>query len=263
MIKINEGATLQYVSSGLFSTTQKWIHPRRIIDSFEIIYVTHGDIYVEEDGINYHLKRGDALLLEPEKLHTGTVASEGSTEFFWVHFLTDDINYFGMQKYISTEGEYMTLALFRELLHIANTEDAPDYAKDMPCGSIIAHLASIGRKRENDSTTAFSKISEWVRMNIRQTMKVSDIAEMFGYNKTYISRLFKKYSGMTLKDYINRERIKCAKELLLTTETSVKDISHTLGFDDENLFVKFFKYHENMSPTSFRNIYFKLHMNNK
>ena len=68
VIKINEGATLQYVSSGLFSTTQKWIHPRRSIDSFEIIYVTHGDIYIEEDCINYHLKRGDALLLEPEKI---------------------------------------------------------------------------------------------------------------------------------------------------------------------------------------------------
>lgn len=263
MIKINDGANLKYVSAGLFSTAKKWIHPRRIIDSFEIIYVTQGEVYIEENGINYHLKRGDALLLEPEKIHTGTVTSEGTTEFFWVHFLTDDISYFGMQKCISTEGEYMTLGLFRELLHIANTEDAPDYAKDMSCGGIIAHLASVGRKRENESTTAFSKISEWVRMNIRQTMKVRDIAEMFGYNKTYISRLFKRYSGLTLKDYINRERIKCAKELLLTTEASIKDIAYELGFRDENLFVKFFKYHENMSPTNFRNMYFKLHMNNK
>ncbi len=263
MIHIDNGIKLQYVSSGLFSTEQQWIHPRRVIDSYEIIYVTQGCVHIEEDGKEYTLSRGDALLLYPGVVHTGNRVSTGTTEFFWVHFLTDDIGYFGMDKLTSAEGEYITLNLFRELLHIANSSLMPDYAKDLSCGSIIAHLASIGKREESSPTVAFSKISEWVRMNIRCDMKVQDIAETFGYNKTYISRLFKRHSGMTLKDYINRERIKCAKELLLTTQSSIKEIAFELGFGDENLFVKFFKYHENMSPTSFRNMYFKIHMNNK
>ena len=263
MIQIDNGTKLEYVSSGLFSTEQKWIHPRRIIDSFEIIYVTNGEVHIEEDGTEYHLSRGDSLLLRPGIAHTGSRASEGTTEFFWMHFLTDDIESFGLPKTVSAEGEYITLNLFRELLHVVNTDGMPDYAKDFSCGSIIAHLAAIGKGAESDSTSVFSKISEWVRMNIRQDMKVSEIADLFGYNKTYISRLFKRYSGLTLKDYINRERMKCAKELLLTTEESIKDIAYNLGFGDENLFVKFFKYHEEMSPTKFRTLYFKIHMNNK
>lgn len=263
MVRINDSVKLEYISSGLFSTSQKWIHPRRIIDSYEIIYVTNGEVYIEENGIEYHLNRGDALLLLPGTVHTGSRISEGVTEFFWMHFLTDNIDCFGLGKTVSAEGEYITLNLFRELLHVANTEGMPAYAKDFSCGSIITHLSAIGKGTENGATSAFSKISEWVRMNIRQDMKVADIAEIFGYNKTYISRLFKRYSGLTLKDYINRERIKCAKELLLTTESSIKDIAFDLGFGDENLFVKFFKYHENMSPTKFRNMYFNIHMNNK
>ncbi len=263
MIQIDNGTKLEYVSSGLFSTEQKWIHPRRVIDSFEIIYVTGGKVHIEENDVEYHLSVGDALLLRPGVIHTGSRMSEGKTEFFWMHFKTDNIDCFGMNKVISAEGEYITLNLFRELLHIANTEGTPDYAKDFSCGSIIAHLAAIGKAFESESTSAFSKISEWVRMNIRQDMKVQDIAAIFGYNKTYISRLFKRYSGLTLKDYINRERIKCAKELLLTTESSIKDVAFELGFGDENLFVKFFKYHEKMSPTKFRNMYYKIHMNNK
>ena len=263
MIHIDNGIKLEYVSAGLFSTEQQWIHPRRTIDSYEIIYVTQGKVYIEENGREYALSRGDALLLSPGALHTGSRPSDGTTEFFWVHFLTDDVSFFGIDKITSCEGDYITLNLFRELLHVANTNAMPDYAKDLSCGSIIAHLASIGKANEAAPTVAFTKISEWVRMNIRRDMKVSDLADIFGYNKTYISRLFKKYSGKTLKDYINSERIKCAKELLLTTELSVKQIAFDLGFGDENLFVKFFKYHENMSPTSFRNMYFKIHMNNK
>lgn len=263
MIFINNDTKLEYVSSGLFSTEQKWIHPRRTIDSYEIIYVTEGKVYIEEDGVEYSLSQGDALLLYPGVMHTGSRMSEGETKFFWLHFKTDNIECFGMKKTVSAKGEYITLNLFRELLHIVNTEGTPDYAKDFSCGSIIAHLAAIGKVSENASTSAFSKISEWVRMNIRQDMKVQEIATIFGYNKTYISRLFKRYSGLTLKDYINRERIKCAKELLLTTEESIKDIAFDMGFGDENLFVKFFKYHEKMSPTKFRNMYYKIHMNNK
>ncbi|MBQ2841018.1 MAG: AraC family transcriptional regulator [Oscillospiraceae bacterium] len=263
MVRIDDRINLQYVSAGLFSTSQQWIHPRRIIDSYEIIYVTRGNVHIEEDGVEYSLKSGDVLLLRPGVLHTGSRMSEGEVEFFWVHFITDDIDYFCLDKVTSARGEYITLNLFRGLLHIANTVSMPEYARDLSCGSIIAHLASMGNGKEAASTTVFSKISEWVRMNIRQNMKVRDIAEMFGYNKTYISRLFKKHSGLTLKDYIDKERINCAKELLLTTDTSVKDIAYELGFGDENLFVKFFKYHEKMSPTNFRNMYFKIHMNNK
>ncbi len=263
MIRINEKVELSYVSSGLFSTEQKWIHPRRNIDSYELIYVTAGDVYIEEDGHEYHAGKGDTLLLVPGVEHMGGRMSDGHTEFYWLHFLTDDISFFGVDKVIHTDGDYIILNLFRELLHIANTENMAEFAPSLVCGNILAQLGTLGKAGETSATSAYSKIVEWVRMNIRQDMKVQDVARVFGYNKTYISRLFKKYSHMTLKEYINRERMKCAKELLLSTDSGIRSIALELGFGDENLFVKFFKYHENMSPTRYRNMYFNTHMNNK
>ncbi len=263
MINIDGRATLEYVSSGLFSTSQKWIHPQRSMDSYEIIYVTNGDVYIEENGVEYHLTKGQALLLCPETVHRGSRISEGETEFFWMHFMTNNIGYYSINKQIVAGGDYMTLSLFRELLHIANSENTPEYAKTFSCGNIIAHLAELDKKNDKTATATYSKISEWIRLNIYQEMTVQDIAERFGYNKTYISRIFKRYSGMPLKTYINNERIKCIKEFLLSTDMNIRQISDKFGFNDENLFVKFFKYHEQMSPTKFRNLYYKIHMNNK
>ena len=54
-----------------------------------------------------------------------------------------------------------------------------------------------------------------------------------------------------------------AKDLLLTTDLSVKEIAAQMEFAEENLFIKYFIYHEEISPVKFRNKYFNTHMNNK
>ena len=66
-----------------------------------------------------------------------------------------------------------------------------------------------------------------------------------------------------MKEYISSVRMKYAQNLLLTTNMSVKEISAQAEFENENHFIKFFKYHEGKSPSKFRNIYFNIHMNDK
>lgn len=46
--------------------------------------------------------------------------------------------------------------------------------------------------------------------------------------------------------------MKLAKDFLLTTDMSVKQISRELGYSEENLFIKFFTYHEKISPAAFK-----------
>ena len=53
------------------------------------------------------------------------------------------------------------------------------------------------------------------------------------------------------------------KDLLLTTDMSVKQISRELGYSGEYLFIKFFTYHEKISPAAFKAKYCNTHINNK
>ena len=57
--------------------------------------------------------------------------------------------------------------------------------------------------------------------------------------------------------------MKLAKDLLLTTDMSVKQISRELGYSEENLFIKFFTYHEKISPAAFLAKYCNTHINHK
>ena len=78
------------------------------------------------------------------------------------------------------------------------------------------------------------------------------MCEYLNYSRDYISKLFLSSYGITIKKYIDNKKIAISKQLLLTSKMSLGQISAALGFDDAGQFYKFFKYHEKISPTEFR-----------
>jgi len=107
-----------------------------------------------------------------------------------------------------------------------------------------------------------SEILEYVRINIKNNITVGEIADYFSYNPDYIGKIFKKYFDTGIKNFIVNERIKLAKDMLFTTNMTVKQISSELGFSTENNFIKFFTYHEHISPVKFRDRCGNTHINN-
>ena len=64
-------------------------------------------------------------------------------------------------------------------------------------------------------------------------------------------------------EYINGMKVAKAKELLSHSDQTVKEIAFSLGFDDEKYFMKLFKNYERITPTQYRNIYYKTYINNR
>ncbi len=68
----------------------------------------------------------------------------------------------------------------------------------------------------------------------------------------YFSGLFKKETGATLTDFVNRKRIERAKKLISSSSLEIKEISRKCGIDDTNYFAKLFKKYEGISPSNYR-----------
>ncbi|WP_391573796.1 helix-turn-helix domain-containing protein [Cohnella sp.] len=79
------------------------------------------------------------------------------------------------------------------------------------------------------------------------------LAELTGYHPHYFSRKFLKETGLSVTDYITTFRMKKAKEQLLTTDSSVKEIARYVGFSDALYFSRKFKSHTGLYPTEYRN----------
>ena len=248
-----EGTEISFCGMGLFTTNDLWIHPKRCESTYEIIFVTEGTVNIAEQKQEYELSRGDLIVLTKCKPHFGFKESTGKTEFYWVHL--SDIP----QNLPKVIRDFKSRYLFKELLHYANLPEPSVFSVEAVCAHILAEILASPEKGSQLS----EEIYEWVRINATSKLTVQKTADNFGYNNEYISRLMKKKTGMGLKAIIDSFIIKKAKELLCNTDYSSKQISAMLEFSESSAFINFFKYHEGLTPSTYRNRYTKIHMNKK
>lgn len=293
VLKININKPVHFISGGLFITERPWIHSQRIIDSFEIIIVLNKILYIQEGSTKYEVKPGDVLLLLPNRIHKGYIECDEDLSFYWFHFYCQEPHDI-MDK--STANEELLLItthslsqhpiadiyvplfctpanldriniLSQQLLHVANSNYYIYHGANYLLTSLLIELSeqyivSEIKQSRTQSDLKLEKIKEWIRINIHNDISVASIAEKFNYNKTYLSRLFKQKTGMSLLEYLHYMKIRKAKQLLATTSYSIKEISYSVGIQDEKYFMRLFKKHENMTPSEFRKAYYRIHMNN-
>lgn len=77
-------------------------------------------------------------------------------------------------------------------------------------------------------------------------------AKLLSINPSYLSSLFKKETGFTLTDYVNKKRAEHAAQLLETTNMQIQTIAQYCGILDVNYFTKIFKKYYNKTPKEYR-----------
>lgn len=249
---------ISFRSCGLFVSRGEWIHPDRVIDSYEIIFVVSGKVFIREGDTDYILQKNDVLLLSPGVRHFGTKHTR-DLSFYWMHFDSDS-DFSG--KCFSFSDTAALTGLFRTLLHNTNTPFYPPSSATHTVYLILNEIDFLSEKTDDTKDAAFMA-AEYVMSNIKLRPTVSDVASHLRYNPDYLSRVFKKAFGQSLRDYISHAIIAKAKLLLSQTGNSVAAVSAELDFENENLFTKFFKYHEGITPTQYISMCYNTHINHK
>ena len=83
-------------------------------------------------------------------------------------------------------------------------------------------------------------------------VSITGIANQLHVNTSYLSSMFKQYVGMSATKYLSFVRLERSKELLLTTEKTLGEVSDAVGFNDEYYFSKCFKKYYGDTPSQVR-----------
>lgn len=97
-----------------------------------------------------------------------------------------------------------------------------------------------------------TEIASYISQNSAQAGSLSEIAQRFYMNKSYLSRVFKEATGYTVNEYINVNRIRNAKKLLSETGLSITEISAESGYDSITYFERIFQKYTKTSPRQYR-----------
>lgn len=93
---------------------------------------------------------------------------------------------------------------------------------------------------------------EYIKAHIAMPLSIKSLADRTGYSEYYFSHKFKREVGLSVNDYILKEKIEQAKLLLAGTRDSIQTISDNLAFGNRSYFYTCFQKLVGMSPSAYR-----------
>ena len=258
------GAVL-YEKSALFVAKEGFRHKKRQIQNYEILFVTKGTVYFQEGERQYVLNPGDVFIVSPHMTHFGYAPSEEGTSFYWVHYFLSDSRAVTFDNGLfHMKEDTRLILLFKQLLHIANSRLYPFEALNHTVALILAEIALSGGSDREEPLSEVECVAAWIRSETEgRLLKPADVEAHFGVRETELRRDFFARYRMSINEYILSERLALAKRYLVESGIYVKEIAIHLGYSSADQFVKFFKYHEHVTPGAFRNGYYNTLMHNK
>ncbi|MBR2322270.1 MAG: helix-turn-helix domain-containing protein [Clostridia bacterium] len=207
-------------------------------------YVIHflkkgNDIFIES-GTQHNLVAGDAYIVKP---HVPTYYLHENTEieYAWIGFSgpyakkLDDVNVVHHVK-----GNY-----FDSIKELVDQEETV-YAE--PVIEIL--LSAIGEILSSDSNSVIKDVKDYLDKYYYEPLQVETVARQFSYTRTYLSNVFKRQYGVTIKEYILNKRLSEALSLIING-TSVSDASEQVGFSNVYNFSRSFKAKYGVSPNNY------------
>lgn len=287
IFKRNEVVT--FMIGGVFSADAGWKHKTRYHrGDYELIICTKGPINLLVGNESLTLNKNDIAFIPPFTLMKGTVTSTKLIEFYWLHFILHEKQNAHLTAgenegqdapikkqhpaedvILPTEHHFRDMDVLLILTHQLLTVDASfpfsQEQQNLLMTLILIQIANATSDNafEDKNSTVIKQLKEWIRTNIFRSPTLADIAKEAELNPQYISRLFKRYVGMSPKHYMIQLKVQTAQALLIRTNLSVKEISSYAYFSDEKLFMKQFKNISGVTPSVFRNEYRKIYHNNQ
>lgn len=123
-------------------------------------------------------------------------------------------------------------------------------------GIALEMLAEISRyqiiNKDNKAPYWLKQARDLVHEQFSSHLSLDAIAREIGVHPVHLARMFRKYYGVTMGDYLRKVRIENACRKIITTETPLIEIALTNGFSDQSHFTRIFRRLKGMTPAAYR-----------
>ena len=254
----------------------------------EIVYFLKGRGTHIINNKKYPIKSGDIFLINPFTTHSYETKQENDAPvevyniIFYADFLSssiiperfiDDMHKklfdtpykldSSRTKYIKVEGDIKHT--FLSLFQMIEDEYYTQNSGYLICLKNLLTLLITKIYRLSTTSSSTSVISaknkqlineavEYLREHATENIQLNDIAKKYYFSVSYFNRLLKKHLGVTLNQFLQRERMTMAAKLLQETDLSIEEICEKVGYSDIKFFYSLFSKNLGISPAKYRTL---------
>jgi len=245
--------------SGYFFTWEKG----RVLQEYQINYITEGSGIFETSTDQFQVVPGSMLILRPGMWHRYKPDSNTGWNEHYIGFNGDfcshlfNEGFFQLGKPVLYVGfQESLLKLFLEIIQLVKDEKTGH--QQVAAGNtilILSKILSVVRNQEfagKSIERTIRKACLYFRENLNTNVNIEELANELNVGYSYFRQMFRKYTGISPTQYHLSLRIQKAKDLLVSTDQSFKEIAIDLGFESYFYFSRIFKDKTGKSPMEFR-----------
>ncbi|HHX23923.1 MAG: AraC family transcriptional regulator [Tepidanaerobacteraceae bacterium] len=244
-------------------------------DYIEIyLSVSGGKQFIINDKI-YDIHPADLFIIKNHEIHKATCADNIPYERYFLQFdpefllsyctpktnllqfFDDKSNSFGNKIHLSDEQNIHLINLFKKYLNI-DASFGKDVLEEIYFIEIILYIAQLCYTNKSLDTNYYSndyipivkQLLDYINLNITEDLSLDHLAKEINVSKSYMCKMFRKYTGTTINKYITARRITEAKRLLKMKEP-IATVCEKTGFNNYSHFIRTFTNLVGFSPMKY------------
>lgn len=247
---------------------------------FELAFVYRGSCRNKLKNYEITLTQGDLLLLNPNAVHCLCTDSDEDVVFnflfpvslfdnAFIGLLPDNpISDFFMDYFYQTRtgedfivvnaGPGEELIRLLEQLIVEYHDRQPGYETILRAGlaQVFVHMARRYAEKLRDLPLQHtSRVVRGLMLYVTRnaaTVTLSDAARELNYTEKHLSRLMKRELGLSFTQFVRRQRLQYAAELLTKTNLNIEEVIHMVGYTNASHFYDLFQKQFDMTPAAYR-----------
>jgi len=238
-------------------------------EMLEICFLETGEQTYVVGETPYHLTGGNLFLTFPGECHGTGQMPEGKGKLYWMLLFVPGAH----QRFLSLSaaearcliGQLLHLPRqFRALPEVKRTLDRIFGVFDRPAAPLRAadlrnlllrfllDVLDSAHQREASVSPEMQRVQQFIIEHLDQPLTVRELAREVHLSESRLKSRFKTEIGIPPADFVTRQKIDLAKDLLSNTDTHVSDIAMALGFSTPQYFATVFRRYTGQTPSHFR-----------
>ncbi len=210
----------------------------------------------------YTLSANQVFLIPPNVTTYYIADSKDPWEYIWIGFdgqdaqsILQNCGFLGSNPFVDFTPSEDFMALLNNIVDNMMNQSVNDYEL---LGNLFLIFGHLTRNRLKSSLSLENDYlitaTNYIKRNYQKDIRVQDIADYVGINRSHLYRLFMETFSLSPKKYIFDYRFHTAAELLVNTDMTVSTIALSCGFNDVSTFCYQFKKYTGFTPKQYREI---------